>query len=363
MSTIKQPWQITKKEWLKQDAVAIGKDLEPGQSKYSKELGMMIYKGGGSATWKELYIPAGTEKIEALEITEGLPDEPQDIEIFEEYKKRYEEGETAIPAIWVSEPFVDQITGQLFREIRDGHHRYHLAKALGLKELPILERISDRDANDHRAIVQQALSEGKHIPPEVLRDYPDLSANYPHQEHLGVPNRGGGQLSLINETLSQFRSGMKKQPWTLIRPWDLTRLYRDWSQGIENEEIIEEVISIVIENLRKILANSYILLHTFAISKQKLERWQEFTGDEAKHGRWTDQPEKLEKCLNAFFKARTYADKMIALDTTIGIVHGIGSMASWFVGGGDDTLNYIAQWRPGYISERTPIVYPREHLK
>ncbi len=55
--------------------------------------------------------------------------------------------------------------------VEDGHHRYYAAKIL---KKPL--RVSDINIIDkpHKAIVEKALSEGKPVPAEVLKDYPDL---------------------------------------------------------------------------------------------------------------------------------------------------------------------------------------------
>ena len=59
--------------------------------------------------------------------------------------------------------------------IEDGHHRYYAAKILN-KEL----NVDDVDIRDkaHKAILIKALKEGKNVPDNVLKDYPDLKAKY-----------------------------------------------------------------------------------------------------------------------------------------------------------------------------------------
>jgi GNAT superfamily N-acetyltransferase len=55
-------------------------------------------------------------------------------------------------------------------KVNDGYHRWYAASILG-KPLNVTLEIKDKP---HRAIVERALREGKPVPPEVLRDYPDL---------------------------------------------------------------------------------------------------------------------------------------------------------------------------------------------
>ena len=54
--------------------------------------------------------------------------------------------------------------------IEDGYHRYYAATILR-KPLNVDLTIKDKP---HRAIIEKALSEGKQVPAEVLKDYPDL---------------------------------------------------------------------------------------------------------------------------------------------------------------------------------------------
>jgi len=55
--------------------------------------------------------------------------------------------------------------------IEDGHHRYYAAKILN-KDLNVNE--VDFKDNPHLTAVKNALREGKEVPEEVLKDYPEL---------------------------------------------------------------------------------------------------------------------------------------------------------------------------------------------
>lgn len=55
-------------------------------------------------------------------------------------------------------------------KVDDGYHRYYAAKILGT-QLPVNIQIKDKP---HRTIIEKALAEGKIVPNEVLKDYPDL---------------------------------------------------------------------------------------------------------------------------------------------------------------------------------------------
>ena len=69
----------------------------------------------------------------------------------------------------LSEP-IDVIYENGQFKVDDGHHRFYAAKILNV-EIPVNVEIKDKP---HRAILEKALSEGKTVPNEVLKDYPDL---------------------------------------------------------------------------------------------------------------------------------------------------------------------------------------------
>ena len=161
-------------------------------------------------------------------------------------------------------------------------------------------------------------------------------------EHIDNDNE---EATWPEEILEQFRSGVKKQPWTLIKASKLKKLYRDYSKGIIDTDLLNDCVSIAIENLQKILANSYLLYYTDEISDEELDRWNEFIADEYGYGRYTEQVERFGDLLRALLNARTNQEKMIALDTVLAASHGIGYVARWFVEGGKDTLDEIFKWR------------------
>jgi len=177
-------------------------------------------------------------------------------------------------------------------------------------------------------------------------------------EHLTetlIDNDEENGFSLQEEILEQFRSGLKKQPWTLIKANKLKKLYRDWSRGILDKELLEDCLSIAIENLQKIIINGYILHYTDEISEEELDRWNEFIADEYGYGRYTEQIERFSDLAVKLTTAKTDEQKMIALDTVLGTVHGIGSVARWFVEGGEETLDEISEWREiEHLSKQQP---------
>jgi len=164
-------------------------------------------------------------------------------------------------------------------------------------------------------------------------------------EHISDEDFVEEPIDWVEVTLAEFKAGIKKQPWEKIKKSKLIKLYKDWSKGIIDKELLDECVSIAIVNLRKILANSYILLFTDFISDEELDRWNEFISDEYGNGRYTEQTERFSRLLFNLINARTDKEKMIALDQVLNTVHGIGGVAHWFVEGGVDTLAELEDMR------------------
>lgn len=150
---------------------------------------------------------------------------------------------------------------------------------------------------------------------------------------------------LEEEILEQFKSGLRKQPWTLIKAHRLKRLYQDWSRGIVDKELLEDCLSIAIENLQKIIVNGQINYESGEITDDKIDRWIEFIEDEYGDGRYTEEIERFKLLLVKLIYAETDEQKMIALDTALGTFHGAGGIAQWFVKSGGRTLDEIFEWR------------------
>ncbi len=170
---------------------------------------------------------------------------------------------------------------------------------------------------------------------------------------IEIPN--GSYLD--EEILEQFKSGLKKQPWTLIKAYKLKRLYQGWSRGIVDKELLEDCLSIAIENLQKIIVNGNIVYYAHEITDDNLDRWNEFIEDEYGDGRYTEEIERFKLLLVKLIYAETDQQKMIALDTALGTFHGVGGIAKWFVKSGGKTLDEIFEWRD--TLEKSA---PTEHL-
>ncbi len=167
-------------------------------------------------------------------------------------------------------------------------------------------------------------------------------------EHLTealIENGEEDEVSWQEEILEQFESGLKKQPWTLIKAYKLKKLYQNWSKGIIYKDLLEDCLSIAIENLQKIIVNGHILHYTDEISEDELDRWNEFIADEYGHGRYTEQMDRFSNLLVKLTAAKTDEQKIIALDNVLGTAHGIGNVAGWFIQGGKKTLDEVSEWK------------------
>ena len=78
-------------------------------------------------------------------------------------------------------------------EIDEGHHRYLAAKEAGLKNVDAIIAKLDENGNvrTHRQIVSDALSESKPVPPDVLKDYPELGKEAGKTNKFGINPKSG----------------------------------------------------------------------------------------------------------------------------------------------------------------------------
>ncbi|MCK9430439.1 MAG: hypothetical protein M0R17_10600 [Candidatus Omnitrophica bacterium] len=96
-----------------------------------------------------------------------------------------------ITARGANKPDLDDFTESEYRRFKEAKR---LAKVKATDVLPLLDKAKNRDrAVYHYTIIKNALSEGKPVPPEVLKDYPEL------------------QKEDLNESTSE------KEPWQIRR--------------------------------------------------------------------------------------------------------------------------------------------------
>ncbi len=135
----------------------------------------------------------------------------------------------------------------------------------------------------------------------------------------------------MTNVLDKFRSGFEKEHWILIKAYRFKKLYQNWNMGIVEKELLEDCLSILIENWKKILANSRYIEEVF-----------------------NERPEVFSDLLHSLITAKTPSQKMIVFDNMVATIHRIirPPIAQLFFEGGQNTLSErhsegigISYWR------------------
>jgi hypothetical protein len=144
--------------------------------------------------------------------------------------------------------------------------------------------------------------------------------------------------------VSDFLDGVKKQNWELIPKNDLIVIMNEFSKygAVRNSDLLNKVYSIMCENVRKILANGWIINYSDVINDDNVDDFIEYIREsEGRLGRYSDAQHLFEKAYSQLANARDDRAKILAIDFALNIVHGMGGVAHWFVEGGVNTLNYL----------------------
>jgi len=148
---------------------------------------------------------------------------------------------------------------------------------------------------------------------------------------------------IMDQIREDFESNPKgKQPWSRLNANDVKRIWNQYSKtGEVKVTTINIMAELVVNNLRKIIANSYLLDdNDFIKNDEDLENWNEYISDEYGNGRYSrDGLVAFAEALSMLENASTSEDLLLSIDYTLNIVHGIGSAAYWFIDGGVDTLD------------------------
>ncbi|MFA5759283.1 MAG: 2'-5' RNA ligase family protein, partial [Clostridia bacterium] len=189
---------------------------------------------------------------------------------------------------------------------------------------------------------------------ELEKAYPNTQEEYRHfttkVTGLEKVNKVEGQINLykemMKELIEEFESGKEKQNWVVIPKNDLKRLYILHAKGIENRALLDSICRLTRTIYLKLKVNIDIIENSDYFdwsykSDEEIERFQKFISDEKGNIRATDYLYQLEGYF-AHLKDTDYQKKMLALDRIINFVHNTGDCASWFVEGGKETLDEIA---------------------
>ncbi|MFA5706845.1 MAG: ParB/Srx family N-terminal domain-containing protein, partial [Candidatus Neomarinimicrobiota bacterium] len=195
----KEPWEMTKDEFV--DSHDFYKNTI--RARYFDEKGMRLPGSSRTTHWEGKLPPVGTwrwdrgeiqnEDFGIAQLREIDPNDPrlQLTEVDKEgrldpgkradvqqYADWYKEGKRPYPI-----EVVESLDGRLI--VTDGHRRVLAAREAGV---PILAWVEPPNKNDmpmrRRDAVEQALAEGKPVPPEVLKDYPELT----QKPHDNIPD-------------------------------------------------------------------------------------------------------------------------------------------------------------------------------
>lgn len=177
-------------------------------------------------------------------------------------------------------------------------------------------------------------------------------------------------IDVLDDVKSEFQSGQKHQSWKLVPARDIKLLWAKFSKyGRVDEELMEKIWSILRVTVLKILINSDIkdgnLADSFfekddykEITEEEWERWFMFISDRSGsnrirntgemgtggNGRYSDRDKTLYKYADEADKETNSEQKIIKIDRLLNFIHGLGSMAHWFVEGGESTLDSIRDY-------------------
>lgn len=181
----KQPWEMTKAEFRESLGEYDVERLERIDVSDEGRLSMLDRQGG---EWKR-YVEANPQ----------LRDDPDTVEVY-----RATEGKTLKPGDWI---YLQRVLARKHKATRPG------ARIL-VREVPLDDITAGADATEfvysprratektHREAVTTALREGKPVPAEVLKDYPDLAPAKPAK----VAERDEAHIANLKAQIEQLKA-------------------------------------------------------------------------------------------------------------------------------------------------------------
>jgi hypothetical protein len=151
-----------------------------------------------------------------------------------------------------------------------------------------------------------------------------------------------------------------RQPWRLIPAGRLKKIWRDTAKMgfVRDIKGIEMIERIIIENVRKVHANTILMGHTTHSPSEYLgdltdneltmnETDEHDYGDWASddRGSWRISDYALGKLINGCMElmyAKTPEEKLTKIDWILNVIHMRSDIAGWFVEGGSQTLNELS---------------------
>jgi len=191
-------------------------------------------------------------------------------------------------------------------------------------------------------------------------------------------------IDILEDVKSEFHSGQKHQSWKLVPARDLKLIWAKFAKyGRVDESSLKKIWDILRVLISKLFINSDIkdgvLADSFFekenykdITEEEWERWFTFISDKSGsklvrnfgeigsggNGRYSDRSRTLYKMAKSVELEHTPEGQLLKIDQLLNFIHGLGSMAHWFVEGGESTLDDIRDYQAkgivntGTISEK-----------
>jgi hypothetical protein len=171
------------------------------------------------------------------------------------------------------------------------------------------------------------------------------------------------QDQVANNIIEEYGKSIGKdgyrQRWSLVPAGRLTKIWNDYAKlgFVRDEKGIDNIADTVLENIHKIQVNNVLTGHSeesiedftdrILGEKHDADYYSElspsFFDDEKGNWRLTDfAANKLADGAITLMRAKTPEEKLQAIDHILNIVHQRSDLSSWFVEGGQKTLNAIA---------------------
>jgi GNAT superfamily N-acetyltransferase len=173
-----------------------------------------------------------------------------------------------------------------------------------------------------------------------------------------IEGRDQTALEIIDEYKAHLGQRGYRQKWTLIPAARLKKIWNDYAKlgFVRDEKGIDQIASIVIQNVYKIDVNTTLTGHTstsptgFANSllEERLpddyfEQDDSFFEDE--HGSWRISDyamQALQQGVGELLESKSAEEKLQIIDHILNIVHQRNDLSRWFVEGGQATLKQLA---------------------
>ena len=163
----------------------------------------------------------------------------------------------------------------------------------------------------------------------------------------------------IVDQINNFNSSKsgERQPWRLIPAARLKKIWMDTAQMgfVRDVKGLQMIENIIIENVKKIQANTLLMGHTSHSVDDILEEEETTLNETDEHdygdwatddkGAWRISDYALSNLVNGTLElmhVKTPEEKLTKIDFILNVVHMRSDIASWFVEGGSQTLDELS---------------------